>query len=93
MATVPAPNGLAALERDVLIAVAALVVHGARVGVDDGRVGDRLGVAVLLGHGCGCGRFDGIRLGWIFSSGVVGRGEFVVVAVVAVVVSRGVREW
>jgi hypothetical protein len=29
-------------------------VHGARVGVDDGRVGDRLGVAVLLGHGCGC---------------------------------------
>jgi hypothetical protein len=38
-------------------------VHGARVGVDDGRVGGGLGVAVLLGHGSGCGRFDGIRLG------------------------------
>jgi hypothetical protein len=32
------------------------------------------------------GRFDGIRLGWFISSGVVGRGEFVVVAVAVVVV-------
>jgi hypothetical protein len=53
MATVSASDGLAALQRDVLIAVAAFVVHGARVGVD-GDVGCvlRAGLGVLLrGHG------------------------------------------
>lgn len=36
MSTVPAPNRLATLQRDILITVTALVVHGAGRGVDDG---------------------------------------------------------
>jgi hypothetical protein len=36
MSTVPAPNRLATLQRDILIAVAALVVYRAGGGVDDG---------------------------------------------------------
>jgi hypothetical protein len=54
MSTVPAANRLAALERDVLVTIAAFVVYGAGVGVDDGGVG-RAGlcrVVLLGGHGC-----------------------------------------
>jgi hypothetical protein len=54
MSTVPAANRLAALERDVLVTIAAFVVYGAGVGVDYGGVG-RAGLRgiVLLGrHGC-----------------------------------------
>ena len=62
MSAVPAPDRLAALQRHVLIAVAAFVVDGARVGVDDGRVLRGVVVAaagggggiVLLGHCWGC---------------------------------------
>lgn len=55
MTTVPAANRLAALQRDILIAVAALVVYGAGVEVDGSggvlRCGLRGVVAgVLLGH-------------------------------------------
>jgi hypothetical protein len=59
MSTVPAANGFAALERDVLVAVAAFVVYGASVGVDDGGVG-RAGlcrVVLLGGHGCAFGSY------------------------------------
>ena len=59
MSTVPTPNRLAALQRDVLIAVAALVVDGARGGID-GRAGVlRAGLLRLVagvglrGHGWG----------------------------------------
>jgi hypothetical protein len=58
MTTVPATNGLAALQRDILIAVAAFVVDGARVGVDgDARrvLGAGLGV-LLRGHDGVCVR-------------------------------------
>jgi hypothetical protein len=61
MPTVPAPNRLAALQRHILIAVTAFVVHGAGVGVDDGCVlrAGGLGRVVLLGGlgwvGCGGG--------------------------------------
>jgi hypothetical protein len=51
MSTVPAPDRLAALERDILVAVAALVVDGARRGVDLCRVLRRgVGVVCLGGH-------------------------------------------
>jgi hypothetical protein len=51
MPTLPAPYGLAALERHVLVAVAALVVHGAGVDVDLllGFCGAAVVAAVLLG--------------------------------------------
>lgn len=49
MSTVPAPDRLAALERDVLIAVAAFVVDGARGGVDLRRV--LRGVVRVVGVG------------------------------------------
>jgi hypothetical protein len=63
MPAVPAANGLAALERDVLVAVAALVVDGARVGVDGGCVLlVRWGV-VLLGRHFRWGVW-GVR-GWV----------------------------
>ena len=50
MTTVPAPDGLAALERHVHVAVAALVVDGAGCGVDGagGLVGGR-GLLGLVG--------------------------------------------
>jgi hypothetical protein len=59
MSTVPAANRLAALERDVLVAVAAFVVYGASVGVDDGGVGRAglRGVVLLGGHGCAFGSY------------------------------------
>jgi hypothetical protein len=53
MSTVPAPNRLATLQRNILIAVAALVVHGTGGGIDGGgvlRAGLR-GVVGLGGHG------------------------------------------
>lgn len=49
MSTVPAPDRLAALERDVLVAVAAFVVDGARGGVDLRRV--LRGVVRVVGVG------------------------------------------
>jgi hypothetical protein len=59
MSTVPAANRLAALERDVLVAVAAFVVYGAGVGVDGGGVGRAglRGVVLLGGHGCSFGSY------------------------------------
>lgn len=47
MSAVPAPNGLAALQRHVLVAVAALVVDGAGCGVDG--AGGLVGGGGLLG--------------------------------------------
>lgn len=56
MPTVPAPNRLSALQRDILVAVAALVVYSAGAGVGDRGVGGGVGVAGLrLGH------FGGLR--------------------------------
>jgi hypothetical protein len=71
MTTVPATDRLAALKRYVLIAVAAFVVDGAGVGVDDGGVGrGSLGWVVLLGrHGCACGRSGSRRGVWEFGVG------------------------
>lgn len=52
MSALSAPNGLATLQRHILVAVAALVVHGARVEVDLLRGFGGVGVvaAVLLGR-------------------------------------------
>jgi hypothetical protein len=53
MSTVPAANRLAALKRDVLVAVTAFVMHGAGVCVDGGsvlRAGGRVGVVLLGRH-------------------------------------------
>lgn len=79
MPTVPAPNWLAALQRDILIAIAALVVHGARVGIDGGsggvlRAAGLLGLVAgvgLRGHGCGRGGVGFGRLGMADSDSVV----------------------
>jgi hypothetical protein len=57
MSAVPAANGLAALERDVLVAITAFVVDGAGVCVDGRgvlRAGGGIGV-VLLGRHFGRG--------------------------------------
>lgn len=63
MTALPAPDGLAALQRDILVAVAALVVHCARVDIDLllGLGGVGVVASVLLcGHFgvevCECGR-------------------------------------
>jgi hypothetical protein len=59
MSAVPASDRLAALQRDILIAVAALVVYCAGGGIDDGGVlRARLGGVVLLG-----GHGDAVGLG------------------------------
>lgn len=56
MTTVPASNRLPPLQRDILVAVAALVVHGAGVGIDLSGIGVGAagvlagGVGLLLGH-------------------------------------------
>jgi hypothetical protein len=51
MSTVPASNRLAALQRNILVAVAAFVVHGAGGGVDgDGVLRGGVGVVLLGGH-------------------------------------------
>lgn len=59
MTTVPAPDGLAALERHVHVAVAALVVDSARGCVD-------------LADGCWVGGLLGVVGGGHFSGGLVG---------------------
>jgi len=54
MTAVAAANGLAALELDVAVAVAAGVFHGARVGVDGGGVLSEVGLVWGVGGHCGC---------------------------------------
>ena len=78
MPTVPAANGLAALERHVLVAVAALVVHCARVGVDLSCVArGAAGVGVAGGvAGLGGGHFgDCSVVGRRLSGGLSEEGE------------------
>jgi hypothetical protein len=57
MSTVPAPDRLSTLQRDVHVAVAALVVDGARRGVDGAGVGgggvDGCLLGLVGGHGGG----------------------------------------
>ena len=58
MPALPATNRLAALQRNVLVAVAALVVHCARVDVDlllrFGGVGAAVAAVLLCGHSERC---------------------------------------
>ena len=62
MTTVPAPNRLATLQRNVLIAVAAFVMYGARSCVDGGSVCCGGVVVGAVGGVCG-GHFCG--MGWV----------------------------
>ena len=94
MSAVPAPNGLAALQRHVLVAVAALVVDGARRGVDGGGVGGGLGGVGLGGHFGGLsGRECGV---WFGGGGVAGwrvEWEVGVCAWALVAVLGGKKSW
>lgn len=67
MTTVPAPNRLSALQRDIHVAVAALVVDSARSCVD---LADGCWVGGLLGV-VGGGHFGG---GFVCEVWLVGRG-------------------
>lgn len=73
--TLPASNRLAALQRNVLVAVTALVVDGARVDVDLllglGGAGAVVAAVLLCGHSERCVVDDGRRTSgrgsrWVF---------------------------
>jgi hypothetical protein len=69
MPTVPAPNRLSALQGNVLVAVAALVVYGAGAGVGERGIGGWVRVA---GAGLGLGHGGGLVVEWMRRRGGCG---------------------